>query len=115
MWDHRNKKAKESGDDGLLAELHESIAHHFRRGQEGMPAVTTHHFTGQLEELLSQNMLHKRTWLANVMAARERHSRRQGVGNRLAGERSLLHRWIRLGRPPDDKERQEDNWQSLWR
>ena len=70
--------------------------------------MMAHHFRGDLADILLRHHSFKRAWLANVVAARERHSRRQGVGIRLGGERSLLDRWIRLGRPPDEEENEDE-------
>ena len=75
LWVQRNKKAHESGDSAPYEELDGMTAHHFNRGQEDMPDGTARHFRGNLADILLWHHSFKRAWLANVVAARERHSR----------------------------------------
>ena len=91
LWEQCNKKAHESGDSAPYEELDGMMAHHFNRGWEDMPDNMAHHFRGDLVDILQWHHSFKRAWLANVVAARECHSRQQGAGMRL----TLGQRWSR--------------------
>ena len=120
LWQHRNDNVHVPEDVAQAREqLNRAVRHQFLRGREDMPAHHSSMFDGHLVQLLARQDLYKQHWLANVVAARERQSRRMGVGIQLTDERDIMKRWLKRVRPPDEddnasrrKRRRRTNGQS---
>ena len=104
LWKHRNDTLHADAPNisrHLERTLNDLVRLHFRQGPGDLPLkIYRHLFRGTVSNILSQSTYHKQQWLDNVVKAKEKLLRSQGLqgeASTLSSERKCLRDWLRLG------------------
>ena len=78
-----------------MANVDAEIRVQFARGCEKLPRRVRYLFEGNLSELLTTSVQHRKKWLASVTAARAMADERQALQDQsLAASRHLMRAWL---------------------
>jgi hypothetical protein len=104
MWEHRNNikhRTVRPHDELANRHLNQQIASQWTLGPDGLPPGDHHHFNTPLANLLHRGQKNRQSWLANVLAARQRQARideHDDELNNLSLRDSRLLKWMKYKR-----------------
>ena len=98
LWEQRNGFLHDAEHQETLynmANVDAEIRFQFARGCEKLPQRVRYLFEGNLSELLTTSVQHRKKWLASVMAARAMADERQSLQDQnLAASRQFMRAWL---------------------